>query len=47
MTKEEKNQAIEQYKYLDELISTFLNTNLGRTIDEEATLFGFALGKSQ
>lgn len=45
--KEDKDKAINQYKFLDELVFTFLNTNLGRTIDGEATLFGFALGKSQ
>lgn len=44
---EEKKQAIKEYEKLNQLIGVFLNTTLSRTIDDEATLFGFPLGKSK
>lgn len=44
---EEKEQAIKEYEKLYELVGIFLNTSIGRTIDDEATLFGFPLGKSK
>lgn len=44
---EEKKQAIKDYEKLNELIGIFLNTTIGRTIDDEATLFGFPLGQSK
>jgi len=44
---EEKATAIENYNKLNQLIGIFLNTSIGRTIDDEATLFGFSLGKSR
>jgi ABC-type cobalamin/Fe3+-siderophores transport system ATPase subunit len=42
-----KKQAISEYKKLNELISIFLNTSIRRTVDDEATLFGFPLGQSK
>lgn len=45
-SKDEKENAITDYDKLDELIKIFLNTSIGRTIDGEATLFGFPLGKT-
>jgi ABC-type cobalamin/Fe3+-siderophores transport system ATPase subunit len=44
---EDKNQAINDYAKLNELIALFLNTTIDRTIDDEATLFGFPLGQSK
>jgi len=44
---EEIKKAVDDYKKLEELIKIFLNTSLGTTIDDEATLFGFPLGQSQ
>ena len=43
----EREQAIKEYEKLNELIGTFLNTTIGRTIDDEATLFRFPMGKSK
>ncbi|MEJ5092360.1 AAA family ATPase [Sphingobacterium faecium] len=43
---EEKESAIADYEKLKEIIKIFLNTSIGRTIDGEATLFGFPMGQS-
>lgn len=43
----EKEKAINDYEKLNKLIEIFLNTSLDRTIDGEATLFRFPLGKSE
>ena len=42
----EKESAIADYEKLKQLIELFLNTSLGRTLNDEATLFGFPMGKS-
>lgn len=47
ISEDEKKQAIHEYEKLNELVGIFLNTKIGRTIDDEATLFGFPLGKSK
>ncbi len=47
VNEEEKNKAISEYEKLNDLVSIFLNTSIGRTINDEATLFGFPLGKSK
>lgn len=44
--KEEKQISINDYEKLNKLIEIFLNTSIGRTLDGEATLFGFPMGKS-
>jgi len=44
---EEKKIAIDAYQKLEKIIEIFLNTSVGRTVDDEATLFGFPLGKSK
>ena len=46
VTDEEKKQAIADYDKLQNIIKIFLNTKIGRTIDDEATLFGFPMGQS-
>lgn len=43
---EDKTIAIQEYEKLRQLIEIFLNTSLGRTINDEATIFDFPLGKS-
>ncbi len=43
---EEKNKAISDYEKLQNLIEVFLNTNIKRTKDGEATLFGFPMGSA-
>ena len=42
----EKLKAISEYEKLLTIIEIFLNTKITRTINDEATLFDFALGKS-
>jgi len=42
----DKEYAINNYKKLNELIYIFLNTQIGRNVDGDATIFGFPLGKS-
>jgi energy-coupling factor transporter ATP-binding protein EcfA2 len=42
----EKEKAIKEYKNLQDLIRIFLNTELDRNIDGEATIFGFPLGQA-
>ena len=44
---DEKRHAILDYEKLNNLISIFFNTLIGRTTDGEATIFGFPLGKSK
>lgn len=46
ITKEDKEKAIADYEKLQNIIETFLNSKITRTINDEATLFGFPLGKS-
>ncbi|MFA6596392.1 MAG: AAA family ATPase [Ignavibacteriaceae bacterium] len=46
VSEEEKQIAINEYEKLNKLVEIFLNTSIGRTIDGEATLFGFPMGKS-
>lgn len=46
VTEEEKQKAIADYEKLKEIIELFLNTQIGRTINDEATLFGFPTGQS-
>ncbi len=46
-TVEEKEKAENDYKKLCIIIETFLGTKLTRTIDGDATLFGFPLGQSK
>lgn len=43
----EKAKAIDEYEKLTKLIRIFLNTDLSRDMDDQATLFGFPLGKAQ
>ena len=43
---EEKKAAIKDYTKLQEIVELFLNTKITRSIDGEATLFGFPLGQS-
>ncbi|MGN6567200.1 MAG: AAA family ATPase, partial [Flavipsychrobacter sp.] len=43
----EKSQAISDYNKLCEVIKNFLNTTISRTIEGDATLFGFPLGQAQ
>lgn len=45
-SKEEQESAIADYEKLKQIIDIFLNTPIGRTINDEATLFGFPMGKS-
>ena len=42
----ERRKAIEDYNKLEEIIEIFLNSKITRTIDDEATLFGFPMGQS-
>jgi predicted ATPase len=42
----EKQKAINDYIKLEDIISIFLNTKITRTINDEATLFGFPMGQS-
>lgn len=44
---QEQKNAIKEYENLEELVMTFLNTPLGRSLDDEATLFSFPMGKAQ
>jgi len=46
VSEEEKNNAIKDYEKLKDIVQVFLNTTIGRTVDGEATLFGFPMGKS-
>lgn len=46
VSEEERNKAIEDYNNLKDLVQKFLNTELGRNLDDEATLFGFPLGRA-
>nr|WP_315220923.1 AAA family ATPase [uncultured Flavobacterium sp.] len=45
-SKDEKESAIADYEKLKQIIDIFLNTSIGRTINDEATLFGFPMGQS-
>lgn len=45
-SKEEQESAIADYEKLKQIIDIFLNTPIGRTINDEATLFGFPMGQS-
>lgn len=45
-SEKEKTEAIRDYDKLKEIIGIFLNTKIGRTIDDQATLFGFPMGRS-
>lgn len=45
-TSEEKEKAISDYEKLQTIIEIFLNTKITRTINDEATLFGFPMGQS-
>lgn len=42
----EKDEVIDEYERLKQLIHIFLNTELDRNIDSEPTIFGFPLGQS-
>lgn len=44
---DQKRNAIDEYDRLRDLLSLFLGTDLERTDDGEATLFGFPIGKAQ
>lgn len=46
VSQEEKKKAVEEYEKLQKIIDIFLNTPIGRTINDEATLFGFPMGQS-
>lgn len=46
VNKEEKIKAIQDYEKLKSIILIFLGTELTRTINDEATLFGFPMGQS-
>jgi len=46
LSQEEKDTAVCEYGNLKDLIKTFLNTNIERSIDGEPTLFSFPLGQS-
>lgn len=46
VTGEDKNRAIADYEKLQNIIEIFLNTKITRTINDEATLFGFPMGQS-
>ena len=41
------DQAKYEYKRLQEIIELFLGTKIGRTVDEEATIFGLTLNNSK
>ncbi|MGA2553789.1 MAG: AAA family ATPase [Smithella sp.] len=43
---EEKKNAIDDYEKLTYIVQVFLNTTIGRTINSEATLFGFPMGQA-
>lgn len=45
-TQEERGKAIVDYEKLKSIIEIFLITKITRTINDEATLFGFTLGQS-
>lgn len=45
-SKDEQESAIADYEKLKQIIDIFLNTSIGRTINDEATLFGFPMGQS-
>ncbi len=45
-SKEEQESVIADYEKLKQIIDIFLNTPIGRTINDEATLFGFPMGQS-
>ncbi len=46
ISQEEKVKAINDYEKLQHIIEVFLNTKITRTINDEATLFGFPMGQS-
>jgi len=46
VSEKEKNDAINDYEKLRKLIDLFLNTDITRTLDGDAKLFGFPLGNS-
>jgi predicted ATPase len=46
VTAEDQLQAIADYEKLQAIIEIFLNSKITRTINDEATLFGFAMGQS-
>jgi ABC-type cobalamin/Fe3+-siderophores transport system ATPase subunit len=43
----QKQNTIEEYEHLDNLIYTFLGTRLGRNIDGDTTLFNFPIGSAK
>jgi predicted ATPase len=45
-SREEQESAITDYEKLKHIIDIFLNTPIGRTINDEATLFSFPMGQS-
>ncbi|MFC5196602.1 AAA family ATPase [Bizionia hallyeonensis] len=45
-SEEEKEVAVQDYNRLKDIIKIFLNTEVTRTINDEATLFGFPMGQS-
>ncbi len=46
VTEPEKTKAIADYEKLQDIVDVFLGTKITRTINDEATLFGFPLGQS-
>jgi predicted ATPase len=46
VTVTEKEKAVADYERLKNIIETFLNSKITRTINDEATLFGFPMGQS-
>lgn len=45
-TQEEEDYLIAEYSKLELYIKTFLNTNLGRNVDADATIFGLPIGEA-
>lgn len=46
VSQDEKEKAIKDYERLQYIIEIFLNSKITRTINDEATLFGFPMGQS-
>jgi predicted ATPase/SAM-dependent methyltransferase len=46
VSEREKAYAVNDYEKLKTIVDIFLNTPIGRTINDEATLFGFPMGQS-
>lgn len=47
LPEKDKEKAVKEYKKLKELIRLFLNTELDRDSNDDATLFGFPLGEAK